>query len=280
MFLAVLSVAVIGLIIALPFVVNNDLRYRTGLELNLIPGKEAERLSDSDDGALLITVPLNNGNTDGPNPWLYRAQYIAWPTDSGVELENLESHERTAVPLERVEFTAGNADGSLLLLRGPLAGEAGEGAFTISYPDGEVTRLESAESLPDAPGDWETPTWEKTRGLCNRPSPGKTLVGCFRRSDAASYLAGDWELSVQMWGDYEEIYPLYRGQGFLPWIGFAENDTVLYAQNELGIVRIHIPERILEEAPPLTPYATPFASPVAMGGKCGGSLTVRWPLAV
>jgi hypothetical protein len=256
-------VIVLGLLIGVPLTVNDDLRLDLALRTGLVPGKDAEQLTDTDDGALLIMVPLNNGNAEGTSPWLYRAQFIAWPNADGNELDHLGTRERVQVPLASIEFTSSNGDGSLILIRGPLADTGEMAAFTVEPGSMTVTQLPSADAVPDVPGDWATPSWEKTAGMCNRPSEEKRFVGCFTRADGASYLAGDWQLDVQIWGNFEVVHPLYRGQGFLPWMGFAENDTVVYLQNELGIVRIDIPEDILEDAPPGRPYATPAATPVA-----------------
>lgn len=253
------------LLVGVPLTVNDDLRLDVALKTGLVPGKDAEQLTDADAGALLVVVPLNNGNADGTSPWLYRAQFIAWPNANGNELEHLGTHERVQVPLATIDFTANNGDGSLILMRGPLADTGEMAAITVAPDTMTVTSLASADAVPDAPGDWNTPSWEKTSGMCNRPSEQKRFVGCFTRADGASYLAGDWQLDVQIWGNFEIVHPLYRGQGFLPWMGFAENDTVVYLQNELGIVRIEIPETAIADAPAGRPYATPVATPAAAG---------------
>ena len=255
--IAVGIVLALVLLIGVPIVVLDDERLDMAIQFGLVPGKDAEHLTDADDGALLIVLPLDNGDADGTSPWLYRAQFIAWPNAEGNELEHLDSHKRVQMPLSTIEFTSSNGDGSLVLMRGPLADSGEMAAFTVAPDTMTVSRLPEASSVPDAPGEWEIPYWEKTRGMCNRPSVEKRFVGCFTRADGASYLAGDWQLDLQIWGDFEIVHPLYRGQGFLPWVGFAERDTVVYLQNELGIVRIRVPENVLNDAPEATPYATP-----------------------
>lgn len=238
-----------------PLMVDDDLRLDLAQRTGLAPGRDAVKLADSSDGALLIVIPLDNDDGAGTSPWLYRAQFIAWPMDGGLRLENLESSTSIDLPLSRITFTAANGDGTLMLVRGPLLNDAGEAAFTIAPESMELTQLASANAVPDAEGDWETPTWEKTKGACNRPSPEKTLVGCFRRAGTASYLAGDWQLELQVWGDYEHVTPVMRGMGFLPWVGFARNDTVVYMQNEVGLWRLDVPENLLENRPSATPVA-------------------------
>ena len=255
--MAIAVVLALVLVIGVPIVVLDDERLDVAMSLGLVPGKDAEQLTDADDGALLIVVPLDNAEVQGTSPWLYRAQFIAWPNAGGNELEHLETHQRVQIPLQTIEFSSSNGDGSLVLLRGKLADSEEMAAFTVAPHSMTITQLPDANAVPDETGEWDIPYWEKTRGMCNRPSVEKRFVGCFNRADGASYLAGDWQLDLQIWGDFETVHPLYRGQGFLPWVGFAEHDTVVYLQNELGIVRIDVPEHILEDAPASTPYATP-----------------------
>jgi hypothetical protein len=106
---------------------------------------------------------------------------------------------------------------------------------------------------PDLPGDWQTPTWEKVTGSCDRISPERTYIACFNRPDAARYLAGDWQIDVQVYGEYGVSAPVYRGGGFLPILGFAHQDTWLYFQNETGVYRIEIPRSLQERQPKATP---------------------------
>lgn len=256
-------VVALVLIIGVPLVVLNDERYQLAQDLELVPGKDAVRLTDEDDGALLIVVPLDSNDPYSATNWLYRAQFIAWPNIRGNELEHLETDERVQIPLGTIDFTSSNDDGSLLLMRGSLADSGEEAAFTIEPGTMTVTQLSNAQAVPDAPGDWEMPLWQKTDGLCSRVSEQRRFVGCFTRSAGASYLAGDWQLDLQVYSDYEILHPLYRGQGFVPWMGFAENDTVVYLQNELGIVKLEVPDEALSDAPPGTPYISPVATPVA-----------------
>ncbi|MCO5227845.1 MAG: hypothetical protein M9934_06115 [Thermomicrobiales bacterium] len=246
---------VLAVLLVVPLVVDDNLRLDLAQRTGLAPGRDAVKLADSSDGTLLIVIPLDNDDASGVSPWLYRAQFIAWPTDSGLRLENLESSDSVDLPLSEITFTAANGDGTLVLMRGPLADGSGDAAYTVTPESMTIIRLDSADAIPDAEGDWETPTWEKTKGTCNRPSPEKTLVGCFRRAGTASYLAGDWQLQLQLWGDYEQVTPVMRGMGFLPWVGFARNDTVVYMQNEVGLWRLDVPKSLLESRPSATPVA-------------------------
>lgn len=256
-------IVVLGIVIGVPLATNDDLRYDLAIQTNLAPGRNADKLADADDGALLIVLPLDHGAADGTSPWLYRAQFIARPNAKGTELQNLETGKHALLPLNAIEFTAANGDGALVLLRGTHADTGEPAAFTIEPATMDLQELADADSVPDEPGDWETSIWEKVAGTCNRPSPNKRFVGCFTRADLASYFAGDWQLDVQMWGDYETVMLLFRGQGFLPSVGFAQDDTVAYFQNEHGIWMIDIPEDALEAAPAGSPYASQEATPPA-----------------
>lgn len=261
--LATLVVAALVVVIGVPLVVFDDERYQLAQELNLVPGKDAVRLTNEGDGALLIVIPLSTNDPTMTSDWAFRAQFIAWPNADGNELEHLETHERAQVPLGTIDFTSSNAGGTLILMRGPLVGSGEEAAFTVEPDTMSVTQLPEADSIPDSPGDWETPTWQKTTGLCERVSVERRFVGCYTRAGGASYLAGDWQLDLQIYADYTQVHPLYRGQGFIPWMGFAEGDTVVYLQNELGIVRIDVPQDIQDAAPFGTPYVPVMATPAA-----------------
>lgn len=256
-------VVVLAVSIGIPMATNDGLRYDTAKQLGLVPGRSAEQIADADDNATLIILPLDNGSADGTSPWLYRAQFIAWRTDAGMELEHLETGERVALPLASISFISANGDGSLVLLRGTHADSGETASFTISPESMELQQLANGNAVPDADGDWTTPVWEKVAGQCNRPSPHKRFVGCFTRANMASYLAGDWQLDLQVWGDFDSVFPLYRGEGFVPQVGFAQEDTVVYMQNETGIMRVNVPDEALAAAPSATPFMLPTASPEA-----------------
>lgn len=256
-------VVVLGLLIGVPITVNDDLRYDLAINTGLAPGRDAEWLSNADDRALLIVLPLDHGSADGTSPWLYRAQFIAWPNDAGNELENLETGERVQIPVSNIDFSAASGDGSLVLLRGTDSEGNQTRSITIEPATMTMEELPEGRSVPDAPGDWITPTWEKSKGMCNRPSPNKRFVGCFTRSSTSSYFAGDWQLDVQIWGDFDEVVPVFRGRGFLPSVGFAQDDTMIYMQNERGIVRIAVPDQAQEAAGPGSPYVPVTATPQA-----------------
>lgn len=250
-------VALVAALIAIPLIINDDLRYDLAMRTDQIPGQSVEKIADGDDGVLLVVLPLDHAEDDQVNPWLFRAQFLAWPNGEGRDLENLESGKRAVLPLEAIDFVSANGDGSLVLFRGEDTATGGTIALTVDPATMNVEQLGSPDSLPDEPGDWETSVWDKQVSWCHRGSPNKRFVACFVPAELSSYAAGDWELSVQFWGNYESQHPLFRGRGLLPFVGFAEQDSVLYFQNERGIWRANVPADVLERAPKGVPFGTP-----------------------
>lgn len=256
--IGVLIFAVIAALIAIPLIINDDLRYNLAMRLGQIPGQSVEKLADADDGALLIVLPLDNPEQSDITPWLFQARFIAWQRSDGIDLENIETAERVMLPLSEIEFISANGDGSLVLMRGPDAESGETTAITVEPGSMRLVVLDDHDAIPNAPGDWDTSIWEKQVSWCHRPSPGKQFIACFVPSELAAYAAGDWELGVQYWGDYQQQFPIFRGQGLLPFVGFAHGDTMMYFQNERGLWRAEIPQDVLDEAPNATPYATPL----------------------
>ncbi len=255
--IGVIIFAVLAVVIGVPLIVNDELRYDLAMRSGQLPGQDVEKLAEGDDGALLVVLPLDHHRHGVPTPWVFKAQFIAWPVANGNELENLETGERVDLPLDEIEFIAANSDGSLVLMRGSDATTGDQVTMTIDPFSMELEVLAGPDDVPDEPGDWETSIWTKQGQRCHRPSPNMRFLACFDSADLRSYFAGDWELNVQFWGDYSEMHPIFRGMGFLPITGFVHNDTVLYFQNENGIWRAEIPEDVLDAAPAATPLATP-----------------------
>lgn len=249
-----LGIAAIFLIIAVPLVVFDDIRLDVARELSLAPGRDAEQLADGDDGALLIVLPLGEYTGVGRERYAYEAAFIARPAAEGTALTDIETAETIDVPLASIDFVASDPDGAHVLLRGPEArNHDRESAIVITTANNRVEVLPEGQLTPNLPGDWETGTWEKTTGLCDRLSPQQKYVACFNRADAASYLAGDWQLDAQLFGNYEVVEPVYRGIGFLPIVGFAHDDEWVYLQNETGIYRVEIPDSLQEHVATATP---------------------------
>lgn len=238
-----LAIVAIILVIGTPLVLLDELRLNVAHTLNLAPGKDTEQLFDADDNATLVVLPLGDYDGTGQERYTYRAQYLAQPVTDGTGLTNIETDETITIPQTELDFIAADGEGHHVLFRGPGADGAGEVSTLVTVANGTTEAIAEGET-PAIPGDWETPTWSKTVGLCDRYSPASLYVACFNRADAASYLAGDWQIDVQIFGDFRNVEPVYRGSGFLPILGWANDDTWLYFQNEKGIWRIEIPESI------------------------------------
>jgi hypothetical protein len=241
---SLLAICAILVIVGVPLVVMDDIRLNVAHQLGLAPGRDAEKLADADDGATLVVLPWGDYSGIGQERYRYKAEFIARPVEGGTELTNIDTDAVLTIPLTSLDFIASDAEGKHALFRGPSVESRSESAVLVDTEAMTAETLADGEATPAIEGDWETPTWAKTPGLCDRYSPEEKFVACFNRADAASYLAGDWQIDVQLYGDYQVVEPVYRGAGFLPMIGFAHHDTWIYLQNENGIWRIEIPESL------------------------------------
>lgn len=245
--IALLVITGLCLLVAVPLVIDDDLRLDLAHRTGLAPGEDAEQIADANDGATLIVLPLDFGDGGGRERYRYQAAFIGRPVDGGIELSQVETNDTMTLPITELEHVAANADGTTVLFRGPAIDGGGDQAIVLDTDGLTTETLDDPAATPEEEGDWEIPVWARVTGYCDRLSPGGTFVACFNRPDAASYLAGDWQVDVQVYGDYENTEPVYRGAGFLPFLGFAHDDSYLYFQNELGIWRIELPESLLEQ---------------------------------
>jgi len=238
-------VAAIVLVIGTPLVLLDDLRLDLAMRFDLVPGKNAEQITDADDGAILVVVPIHGQTSAGNDRIFYRAQFIGRPVASGTELTDIDSGTTLEIPIAEVDFIAADPSGDHVLFRGKKS----EPAVLVDARDLTATTLPKGQQAPDLPGDWETPVWATESGLCDRYSPEKKFIACFNRANAASYLAGDWQIDIQLYGNYAVSEPVFRGKGFLlPMVGFAKHDTWLYFQGIDGIWRIEVPQDLQEMA--------------------------------
>jgi hypothetical protein len=249
-----LIIAAVIALIGIPLMVLDEQRLELAHRFGIAPGAGAEKLAEGDEEAVLVIVPLGEYSGEGREQYAYQAMYIARPAASGMILTDIETDAAIELPLASLAFTAADADGTHILFRGPtVEAPSIERAVVLETESNTVEELPEGQLVPDLPGDWETETWEKVTGLCDRVSPSKKYIACFNRPDAASYLAGDWQVDVQIYGEFQVSEPVYRGIGFLPILGFAHDDTWLYFQNETGIYRIEIPASLQEYEPNATP---------------------------
>ena len=256
-----LGVTALIVILGVPLILFGDLRLEVAHQLGLAPGRDAEQLADGEEGAMLVVLPLGDYEGIGRELYRYKAQYLARPENGGTELTDIESGQTLTIPLEELDFIAADADGAHVLFRGPASEGEGESAILVDTASAKARELPPGQEVPDIEGDWVTPVWEKTTGRCERYSPQEKFIACFNRADAASYLAGDWQIDVQLYGEYGVVEPVYRGAGFLPVLGWAHDDTWIYFQNERGIWRVEVPESLQEQTQRplrLTKVVSPF----------------------
>lgn len=236
-------VAIVVLAVGIPLVVNDALRLDLAMRFDLVPGKNAEQIAGADDGAILVVVPIHSETSAGNNRTFYKAQFIGRPAGERTELTDIDSGTTLDIPLRQVDFIAADPAGEHLLLRGKKS----ERAVLVDIGALSAHQLPKGQSVPDLPGDWETAIWSTGAGLCDRYSPGRKYVACFNQADAASYLAGDWQIDIQLYGDFSSSKPVYRGRGFLlPMVGFAHDDTWVYFQGIDGIWRVEVPKDLQE----------------------------------
>ena len=243
----VLAVAAIVLLVGAPLLLLEELRLDIAHQMNLAPGKDAEKLADGDEGAVLVILPLGEYHGEGREQYAYAAAYIARPSTAGMTLTDIETEAAIDVPLTELTFTAADSEGENILFRGPATEDSGtQRAVLVNRPAASATTLPDAEATPDLPGDWETETWAKVTGACDRASPNKRFIACFNRAEIVNYFAGDWQVDVQVFGDFKVSEPVYRGLGLWPVLGFAHGDDWLYFQNDQGIYRIELPQSLRE----------------------------------
>lgn len=243
-----LAITAIIVILGVPLILFDHLRLDVAHQLGIAPGRDAEQLAGGDDGATLVVLPLGDYAGTGRELYRYKAQYIARPVNGGTELTDIDSERTLTIPLKEIDFIAADAEGEHVLFRGPATEGDKEIAILVNTAAATAKELPAGQDVPSVEGDWTTPVWEKTTGRCERYSSQGTFVACFNRADAANYLAGDWQIDVQLYGEYGVVEPVYRGAGFLPILGWAHNDTWIYFQNELGLWRIELPEDLLRQA--------------------------------
>ena len=246
--LASIVIGVISLALGVPLIVNGDLRLDVAHRLHLAPGWEAEQIADGDAGETLVVVPLPHPLMEtGRELYRYRALYLASPVADGLELTEIDTGRTLTIPIGEFTLIAADNDGTHVLFRGTDP-SGKDTAVLVDVAAGRGTVLPDGQTTPDLPGDWETPVWEKTIGSCDRYSVSGKLLACFNRADAASYFAGDWQVDVQVYGDFERVEPVYRGAGFLPILGWAHDDADIYLQNEKGIWRVPVPNDLRDGA--------------------------------
>jgi hypothetical protein len=249
--------AIVVAIIAIPLIVLPEQRLDLGYRLGLVPGGDSsiQQIASPDDGAVLVVVPFHAADDAYGSAYRQRAQYLARPDGSdgkAMMLEDLSTGATIVLPLGSIDFIAASEDGQTILFREGTAPSSSHNAV-VEVATGKVTMLPTGTTKPDLPRDWATPVWARIGTQCGMRSVTSVYVACFPSPTLATYLFGDWQLDLQRYGDYRIAKSLYRGMGFLPSVGWTNDDTTLYFQNERGIWKIDL------GANPLDLTATPQA---------------------
>jgi hypothetical protein len=229
--------SVVLAVVLIPLLTNPELRLDVFRQAGFVVSNEGELVADGDSGASLIVLPTQHSvESSDRTQYRYLAAFVAWPTDGHLRLEALNDDAEMALPIESLEFVSASPDGSEMYVRGT------DRAAVVDVRAVAVIEDLPADAEPDVDWDWRTATWQHSASICDRISNTATWIGCFRRPVLASYLAGDWHLELQRYGNPDEAHDVMRGLGFRPAIGFTLDDTWLYIQNERGIRRFEVAE--------------------------------------
>lgn len=249
---AVIALAVLVAVIGIPMMVLSEQRLELGYRLGLVPGGDVQQVAGADDGQVLIVVPFRDPGDAYGSAYRQRAQYLARPSSTGMTLDDLSTGATIEIPLTGIDFIAANDDGSTILIRQGSTPATAK-SVVIDVATNAATELPQGTMSPDLPGDWTTPVWAKVGTQCGMRSVTSRYVACFPDPTLATYLFGDWQLDLQLYGDYRVSKPLFRGMGFVPSLGWTNDDQTIWFQNERGIWKIDLGPN------PLDLTATPAA---------------------
>lgn len=240
-FFVFLAVSALVILAAVPLIARPGLRLEFAHRFELAPGSGIERLSDSIDDIELIIAPIEIQRPNNRPQYRFRAVYLARESPQGVDLTSIDTGATISVPLQTFDFVSAAPDATKILFQDRRDPSAISGAL-VDVGTGTVTTLPTESPFPDLPGRWTVPVWSQTMGTCDGISPNATYIACFQDPALASFLAGDWELQVRIYGEVERNTPVFRGEGFRPIVGWSSDDRWLYFQNEHGIWRAEITE--------------------------------------
>lgn len=248
------AIAVVVALIAIPLMLFPVQRLDLAQELGIVPGKSdaIQQIASPEDGAVLVVIPFHEPDDAYGSAYRQRAQYLARPSEGGMTLDDLSTGKTIALPLASLDFIAASEDGQTILFREGSAPISARNAV-VDVASGAVTVLPTGTMTPNLPGDWATPVWQRIGTRCGMRSVTSIYVACFPSPTLATYLFGDWQLELQRYGDYKISKALFRGMGFLPSLGWTNDDQTIYFQNERGIWKIDLGKN------PLDLTATPGA---------------------
>lgn len=235
-----LAAAAVAILVLAPLILVPSLRLDIAHRFDLAPGADIEQVATGDDGIELIVAPIEIDRPNGRPQYRFRAVYLAREGPAGVVLNSIDTGASVTLPLASYDFVSAAPDATKILLRDKLDPSV-EGVL-VDVASGSITPLPLDSPYPDLPGRWTEPVWSRTIGTCDGISPNAAYIACFENPDLATYLAGDWQVDVHIYGDVEREIAIYRGEGFRPFLGWSNDDRWLYFQNEHGIWRASVTE--------------------------------------
>jgi hypothetical protein len=234
-----IAVTILTAILVIPLMTNPELRLDAFREAGWVPRAEGELVAGADSGATLVVLPTIHRLevTDRPEQ-RFLAAYITRPDDEGMRFEPIHRGSAFVLPIDDYDLISSSPDGSEIYVRGD------GGAALVDVPANRVVKVLAPDEAPDVEWDWSVPVWSTGVGPCDRVSNTQRWIACFQRPVLASYLAGDWHLSLQAYGNPDESYDITRGLGSRPILGFSADDRSIYVYNEHGIRRFGIDEAV------------------------------------
>ncbi len=237
-----LAVSAVAILILAPLILMPGLRLDIAHRLDLAPGAGVERIAAAADGIDLIVAPIEIQQPNSRPQYRFRAVYLGRQGPDGVELISIDTGASLTLPLASYDFVSAAPDASKVLLRDER--DAGAPTVLVDVASGSVSTLPPGSPYPDLPGRWTEPVWSRSMGTCDGISPNAVYIACFDTPALASYLAGDWQIDVHIYGDVEREIAVFRGEGFRPFVGWSNDDRWLYFQNEHGIWRASVREHM------------------------------------
>ncbi|MBA3276637.1 MAG: hypothetical protein H0T72_12675 [Chloroflexia bacterium] len=230
-----LIVAAVALLLLTPLILNGDLRLDLAHRGNLVPGSDIEQLAGAGNDMSLIVVPIKAISATGREERRFHAAFLADSAGDRVSLRSLDTDRSVQLPLQEFDFYSASDDGAHVLFQDTRIPEEIEGVL-VHVETLETTAMPSSAPWPSSiPGDWETGAWEVSPGSCDGVSPNAMFIACFQNPKLATYIAGDWEIRALVYGDSDQVLPIYRGTGLRPWAGWTKDGSRLYFENEEGI---------------------------------------------
>ena len=242
-----IGIVVLVLVLVIPLVLSGALRLRLAHEFGFAPGEGVPQIAGANQNIDLLVAPVMQADTrtDRPVRTLV-ALYIARTEPGGVVLQDVNTDRQVLLPLASFDHVAAAPDASrVLFVEGDTSNAAK--AVLVTVASGEVEPLPAGQRRPALPGEWDASLWDNVSVRCDAVSPQLAYVACLDPPEAAHYLAGDWEIRMQVYGDFRAQIPVYRGRGFLPIAGWTRDEQALYFQNEDGLWRADVPAELSRE---------------------------------